>query len=242
MSQVNEGESDRYRILAEKTRFIPGEPTKWRFEIVGPSGPPKSYRVQHERELHLIVVRDDLTTFSHLHPERDDLGAWGVDLELPLPGSYTAFADVAPDDVPATTLRLKLIAEGVWTPSEVPAGMRSATIDDYLVELSGDVVASEGSTITFIITRGEEVVTTDPYLGAAGHLVAIKTRDLDYLHVHPIAGDEPGAIPFMIHAPSAGTYRLFLQFLHAGMVRTVDFTVHAMEPRDGEGNPEAHHG
>ena len=86
--QPDEGGNGSYAIAAETTTFAPGKPISWTFEILGPSGRPRSYRMQHEREL-------------------------------------------------------------------------------------------------------------------------------------------PGAIPFMIHAPSAGIYRLFLQFLHGDAVRTVEFTVEA---------------
>jgi hypothetical protein len=41
--------------------------------------------------------------------------------------------------------------------------------------------------------------------------------------VHP--GDEAGdSVPFMTEFPSAGRYRLYLQFKHAGRVHTAEFT------------------
>jgi hypothetical protein len=44
--------------------------------------------------------------------------------------------------------------------------------------------------------------------------------------VHPRDGATPGAsIRFRATFPSAGRYRLFLQFQHAGQVRTAAFTV-----------------
>jgi hypothetical protein len=54
-------------------------------------------------------------------------------------------------------------------------------------------------------------------------LVALREGDLAYLHVHP--GDEAGdSVPFMTEFPSAGRYRLYLQFKHAGRVHTAEFT------------------
>jgi hypothetical protein len=51
------------------------------------------------------------------------------------------------------------------------------------------------------------------------------------LHVHPQDRAEGGTggpeITFHAVFPSAGRYRLFLQFAHAGRVRTVAFTVEA---------------
>ena len=217
--------SQEFSLQAERTSFVPGEPVTWRFEVVGPRGRPTSYRVQHERELHLIVVRDDLSTFAHLHPERDSAGTWRVDLSLPKPGSYTAFADVAPDNEEPMTLQLELTAEGEPSEDETFTPSSVATVDGYRVELIGEVVAGGSSHIDFRVAKDGRGVQPDPYLGAAGHLVAIRAGDLEYLHVHPMEAPEAASIPFMMYASTPGLYRLFLQFLHDGAVRTADFTV-----------------
>ncbi|NKX51639.1 hypothetical protein HER39_13910, partial [Arthrobacter deserti] len=47
--------------------------------------------------------------------------------------------------------------------------------------------------LTVIVTRGgQPVKTLEPYLGAYGHLVALRAGDLAYLHVHP-EGAAPAA-------------------------------------------------
>ena len=216
---------DAYRVLADEVRFEAGVPVAWRFQVVGPEGVVTRYRVQHERELHLIVVRNDLTSFAHLHPERSPDGTWVIDLTLPAPGRYTAFFDVAPHDADPATLRLALEAPGAWRPVEPTGTTRRAAVDGYEIELRGDVAPGEGSGISFGVRKGSETVDPAPYLGAAGHLVAVRAGDLDYLHVHPLGPASTGEIPFMMHAPGPGTYRLFLQFLHGGRVRTADFTL-----------------
>ena len=60
----------------------------------------------------------------------------------------------------------------------------------------------------------------EPYLGAGGHLVALREGDLAFLHVHPM-GD---GVRFAATFPTPGSYRLFLQFKHEGRVQTVAFT------------------
>ncbi len=119
----------------------------------------------------------------------------------------------------------------------------TATTDDgYEVELSGaDAVAGEESELTFAVSRDGEPVEVEPYLGANGHLVALREGDLAYLHVHPIEaggdhGSEPehGAEPahagagepiaFATEFPSDGRYGLFLQFKADGEVHTAAFT------------------
>ncbi|MGE4428975.1 MAG: hypothetical protein AB7G37_21180, partial [Solirubrobacteraceae bacterium] len=64
-----------------------------------------------------------------------------------------------------------------------------------------------------------------PYLGARGHLVALRDGDLAYLHVHPDEHAGVGEIPFTAEFPSVGRYRLYLQFQTGGQVRTAPMTV-----------------
>ena len=61
--------------------------------------------------------------------------------------------------------------------------------------------------------------------------MVLRTGDLGYLHVHPLGEpDDPAVasgphVEFAATAPSAGTYRLFLDFAHGDVVRTAAFTV-----------------
>jgi hypothetical protein len=64
-------------------------------------------------------------------------------------------------------------------------------------------------------------VTLQDYLGAKGHLVALREGDLAFLHVHPDANSLRFAADFL----DPGSYRLFLQFKVAGHVRTARFTL-----------------
>jgi hypothetical protein len=86
--------------------------------------------------------------------------------------------------------------------------------------------------LTLSVSRdGRPVTDLQPYLAAYGHLVALRNGDLAYLHAHPDGqpGDgrtRPGpGIEFMVEVPSSGSYRLFLEFQHGGVVRTTEFTV-----------------
>jgi hypothetical protein len=63
-------------------------------------------------------------------------------------------------------------------------------------------------------------VEVQEYLGARGHLVALRQGDLAFLHVHP----DESSQRFMATFPTAGAYRLFLQFKVDGRVHTAAFT------------------
>jgi hypothetical protein len=118
----------------------------------------------------------------------------------------------------------------------------TAEVDGYTVTLDGDLVPGQESEVTLTIDKdGQPVTDLQPYLAAYGHLVALRDGDLAYLHVHP--GGEPGdgitepgpAITFYANVPSAGAYRLFLDFQHDGVVRTSEFTARAGEAPSSAG-------
>jgi oxalate decarboxylase/phosphoglucose isomerase-like protein (cupin superfamily) len=83
-------------------------------------------------------------------------------------------------------------------------------------------LAAAGDELRFEITRDGEPVRPEPYLGAGGHLVALREGDLAFLHVHPAEDD---AAVFEVTFPTAGRYRLFLQFKEGGRVHTAAFTL-----------------
>lgn len=223
-----------YTLTPTSTTLTPGTSESFSFRIIGPDGQPVTdYDVEHEKRMHLIVVRRDTAHFQHVHPELGPEGMWTVPLTLPQAGSYRAFADFAPTGAEPTTLGVDLAAPGRFQPTE-QAPSRASTVDGYRVRLDGDLVAGQSSKVTLTVSKGGEPVTDlQPYLGAYGHLVALRQGDLAYLHVHPegAPGDgntQPGpSVTFYAEVPSDGTYRLFLDFQHAGTVRTAEFTLPA---------------
>jgi hypothetical protein len=219
-----------YTLVVQKDQFDPGTPAEFRFKVLGPDGQAVTdYRLLHERDLHLIVVRRDLATFSHLHPTRETDGTWHVELTLPSPGPYRAFADLAPTDGPDVTLTVDLTAPGEWVEQQLPAPSGTARAGRYQVELTGELAAGVHSEIAFSVSRDGTGVELEPYLGDLGHLVALRASDLAYLHVHPLEDASSEAVRFGGEVPSSGAYRLFLQFQHEHRVHTAAFTVQASE-------------
>ncbi|GAA5109618.1 hypothetical protein [Pseudonocardia adelaidensis] len=216
--------------------LTPTDPTheagSFSFQITGPDGAPvTAFDVEHDKRMHLIVVRRDTAGFQHVHPEMAPDGTWSVPLSLPLGGSYRAFADFAPTGGAGTTLGVDLAVPGTFEPVE-HAPSRTAQVDGYTVELTGELVPGKASPVILTVSKdGQPVTDLQPYLAAYGHLVALREGDLAYLHVHPDGEPGDGVTPagpqiqFIAEVPTAGTYRLFLDFQHEGAVRTAEFTV-----------------
>lgn len=222
-----------YTLLPATTSLAAGKGVAYRFRIGGPEGRPlTTYEISHEKELHLIVVRRDTQAFQHVHPVRAADGTWSVPLDLSKAGAYRVFADFRPAGLDrGLTLGTDLFVGGPFTPTPLPVPVPSSKTDGYVVSLAGAPVAGKESELRFTVSRGGKSVTNlEPYLGAFGHLVSLRTGDLAYLHTHPAQeahGSDRGGpeVHFETTFPTAGTYRLFLDFKHGGAVHTASYTV-----------------
>jgi hypothetical protein len=239
---------DGYTLVLDAATHPVGTVAPLTFTITGPQGRPvTAFTPTHDRDLHLIVVRRDMTGYQHLHPKRDDEGRWTVPLALDDAGAYKVFADFAPDGrTDALTLAADLSAPGRYDPQPLPGAAATAAVDDYTVSVGGDLVPGQGSRLTLSLARdGRPVTDLQPYLGAYGHLVMLRAGDLAYLHVHP-EGTRGGGrttagpdISFDVDVPTAGVYRLYLDFQHDGVVRTAVLTATA---HTASRTPAAHDG
>jgi hypothetical protein len=226
---------DGYTLQLGERSLPAGPQISVDFRILGPDGRPvTAYQVAHDKELHLIVVRRDLTGFQHVHPSRAADGTWTVPLDLSEAGEYRVFADFTPVGHDGITLGADLAVAGSFAPIPPPAPSRTAQVDGYTVTLAGDLIAGQSSQLTLSVSRdGAPVTDLQPYLAAYGHLVALRDGDLAYLHVHPAGAPGDGVTPpgpgitFSATIPSAGDYGLFLDFQHDGVVRTAAFIAHA---------------
>jgi hypothetical protein len=230
-------------------RLVPNraEDESFQFQVIGPDGAVvHDFEVRHERELHLIVAARDLGSFAHLHPSRASDGTWTVGLPPLAPGSYRAVFDFVPAGGPELKLGVDLAVPGWFDPRPLPPPAATSTVDGYEVSLSGAPAAGSSSEVALTVTRnGQPVKDLEPYLGAFGHLVALRAGDLAYLHVHPIDGtDGPGGptVRFAVEVPSQGDYRLFFDFAHRGKVRTAAFTVHVPAAGSAGTEPSGSHG
>ncbi|MER7661740.1 hypothetical protein [Streptomyces sp. NPDC096193] len=230
--QISEG---GYTLDLKTAGVRAGEEGELRFAIRDRHGRQvTAFQREHDKELHLVLASRDLVTYQHLHPSRAADGTWSTPVTLPAAGSYRVFADFTPGVKGGKNLTLgaDLPVAGPFKAAEMPVPSRTVTVDGYTVTLDGTLPPGKPGRLTQNVARdGRSVTDLQPYLGAYGHLVALRSGDLAHLHVHP--NGEPGdgrtppgpGISFTTTAPSSGTYRLFLDFRHNGTVRTAAFTV-----------------
>jgi len=237
MTEATPAEQDRVNGLASVAggyTFAPAETTlplgqtrAFRFRIVDGNGTAaRQMDLDGGVRLHLIVVRRDFAGYQHVHPALQADGTWSVPLRLRAPGVYRAFADFEIDGK-KIVLGHDLFVPGSFAPTPLPAPATRVSAQGHTVELaSEDLHANRPTELHFRVSRnGSPVRSFDPYVRRRGHLIALRDGDLAYSHVHPEPAAARGEIVFHSELPSAGRYRLFLQFKVDGIVHTAPFTV-----------------
>lgn len=220
-----------------------GEEGELSFRIEDAAGAPVlAFTPAHERALHIMIVRSDGTNFRHVHPTLEESsGTWSLPWEWTAAGSYRVFVDVTPTGAQARPMTLTRTVEVAGTVDPVAsAPSRISEVAGFTLTLDGDLAATGSSELTVTVARaGVPVTALEPYLGAYGHLVALREGDLAFLHVHadgdaPAAGETSGPqISFTAHAPSDGRYLLYLDFQVAGEVHTAEFVLDAVAAQPG---------
>ncbi|MFA5936131.1 MAG: FG-GAP-like repeat-containing protein [Patescibacteria group bacterium] len=228
------------RVTFEGTPYLPigtARDVEIRFHIFAKDGhafTAEDLKVAHDKRLHLLVVRDDLTGFQHLHPEEKD-GLWTVRAQVPNDGRYYAYVDIAPLGEPRVILREPLVigedpAKGASYPTPDPA--RASIDNPFRLELlTTDIVAGKEYPLRFRLTKdGKPFADIRRWLDAFGHLIILKQDNLNvFRHTHPSEGPLNGELEFMASFASPGRYTMFVQMDVAGTVRTFSITIDVPE-------------
>lgn len=205
---------------------------------------PSDLNTIHDKLMHLIVLRDDVTQFQHLHPEYQN-GRWTVKATIPQQGGYNVYVEVSPKEESQTILRVPVTIGGKTAQSQFPAVTSNLTANQDGIQVKlvtpNPLKTQEHSTLKFTLTRnGQPLTQIEPYLGAFGHVVVTRHGDpADYLHAHPITETKPtnGEVEFESEFPAKGTYTIYAQFQVSGKVLTFPITLAVNE----EGQASAEH-
>lgn len=235
---VTSGEPKFVMNVVGRPQYIePKKPFSLHLQIIDTQkeAPVSQFQLVHEKLLHLIVLRSDLTDYQHLHPIlRGD--QFIKTLTLPEEGEYMLFAEYQPKGQLAQESEVKLTTKnGKFIPAKLTVSPLSQQFGQYRVDMRPEgIAAGRDANITFVISDArtrQQITDLEPYLGAFGHLVVVSEDGKTYLHVHPSlnvfdsrqrGGPE---IVFQTQFAKAGKYKIFLQFQHRGKVQLAEFVI-----------------
>jgi len=226
---------DGYRLTSKDTTLTAGRQAAYRFTVTGPDGKPvTAFAVDQTKRMHFYAVRSDLTGFQHIHPTMAADGTWTADLDRLAPGSWRMFTSFTPDSGAgkgnAFVLSRTTTVPGTATKTPLPAAAKTADVDGYTVTVKGEPMAGMEHPLTVTVTKdGKPVTDLQPYLDTYAHLTAFHEGDTAFAHLHPttkVNGDHGGPeLSFNAELPTAGNWRLFLQFQTGGKLHTAALTL-----------------
>ena len=205
--------------FSSEPKAIPiGKPATWTLKITdAKSGQPvNDFEIEMTKKMHLIVVKNDLSWFNHIHPTLKGNGTFVVTTTLPTPGTYKLYADYTLKGIgqevpqhevatggqqptPSSVTLLPDKMQGPWLtkkftahPEGEPEAKGGATYQVAMMPMPMPLVAGQDTMLHFQIrdAKGRPVKDLQPYLGAMGHCVILSNDTKSYLHSHPMA---PGA-------------------------------------------------
>jgi len=232
----------------------PGRPFTLAFTVQQPSGAPLvHYRTGPgpHTGVHLIIVRNDLSSIIHLHPPVSPDGRVSERVVLPAPGPYRVLVDVYPAHNGPGYVNFQLFhtmrATGVYRPAPLPPFRPRVTVDGYRFTLRHvprlRVAQAALMDVTVTDPSGRPARFT-PWFGALAHAIFFHKGDLAYFHTHVCApnlagctsivagaqvsgsSSKPGVLHVGVLVPEAGTWRLFLQCKVDGHILTAPYTLH----------------
>lgn len=188
-----------------------------------------TYQPTEGEPLHVILVRDDFRTFSHVHPAQQADGHFRVSVALDGGHRYYAFVASQPQGMPPQAFRFQLQTQAPppHLLTTLPAPRAWSQAGPYNVKLSTVRFAGGENAIVDarIWTSHGAAVRAHPYSGAAAHSVFINPETLQYVHVDATANGPD----LRLHLPPLrrGAYRMWLQFSDGRAVYVAPFMLAA---------------
>ena len=219
-------------ISTEPAEILPAQPVQLNLMIHDASGSMvKEFETVHEMKVHLIIVRDGLDQFAHIHPEIDPAGNISATFNFPTAGKYRLYADHKPVGKSQAVAIAEVDVTGTPPPKGalVPNTPGRVKADGLGAEIAVEnAKAGEMTRISFTLLDAGDKPVTDlrPYLGAMGHLVVLSADGKQFVHSHPAEGKSSGGtVAFEAHFPQPGIYKGWGQFQRLDAVHNVPFVV-----------------
>jgi len=209
-------DSTKLAFSSEPSALPVGKAATWTLKIsdAKTGAPVSDFAVVHDKLMHLIVVRKDLSWFNHIHPSYKGNGAFVVTTALPTASEYKLYADYTPkaggNEVaqhefatggnPSAPVAVSLVPDkmqGMWMTKKVtahpegePNAKGGATYEVALMPMPMPLLAGQDSMLHFQVrdAKGKPIKDLQPYLGAMGHCVILSSDTKSYLHSHPMEG------------------------------------------------------
>lgn len=122
----------------------------------------------HEKEMHFVLVSNDMEKYYHLHPQKKHEGLFIINQQLE-PGTYQAFVDVTPKNHVYSVHPIELqIGDKITSTTSLNSDKNWVKVNKGVHVTLNSISAKEDEHVP--LTFNTEL-TPQPYLGALGHVI-----------------------------------------------------------------------
>lgn len=221
-------------FVAGETIKPAGQPSELRLTLKSSDGTViKDFEALHDERVHLVIVRNGLDTFAHLHPQIHSDGNLVVQYAFPVGGNYRLYADFQQKGESHSTASTIVDVPGESSLAQelqvnAPGRVNG---EDWIADITLDT-GSDGreSIIRFALmdAQGQPVQNLMPYMSARGHLQIVSDDGNDYVHSHPMDHEPKSAshvVSFHAAFRKRGIYKGWGQFRLGEAIRVVPFVI-----------------
>lgn len=244
----------RAELKSEPATIVPNQPVKLTVTIKDEAGAIfKDLQIVHEKPLHFLIVSDDLADFYHIHPEPQADGTLSTDFTFTKGGKYFAYADYTPKGATQIVDRMPIEIDGPQrTPEPLKADEKLEKMQEnlrVLMKPDGELESNKEMMLNFTVydsATNKPVTDLENYLGEKAHFVIISEDLRDFVHAHPMSGDnvksdghqhdeklsanaEKPTVSAHVTFPNAGLYKVFVELKRAGKISAIPFTVNVKQ-------------
>ena len=214
-------------------------------------GKPMQLEVEHEKLIHVILINDDFTIFSHIHPEDSKLttndiesnGLFAINYTFAKSGKYLVGINFAASSKDYSKTFYIDVA-GIKKENINKDLSTRKIFGNYSVNLSySKITAGKPAALRYYFEKDNKPLKAmEPYLGAAMHVIAVKDDLTNFMHTHAMTGmdgmrDMPMNMDMKVpltfgpnlevdaEFPEKGVYHIFGEFKHNNKVVLTHFMI-----------------
>lgn len=178
--------------------------------------------VVHDKIMHVVLVRNDLKYFDHIHPAKNENDTFSVDYSFYAPDNYRIWVDFTLDGMQ------HIVDFDINVPGST-INAQENNLDDIKIFMTpiDKIKTGEKVNLEFVVTdkNSNQLPIKEKFLAANAHMVIIDEALDEFGHTHDEDMNEDNKLSFEYSFIKSGLHKLWVQFSVNNTVQTREFGV-----------------
>ena len=213
-----------YKVGFIRPDVQPGKEGLLRFTIndIQFKNPISNIEIVHDKIMHVVLVRNDLKHFDHIHPKAIEPGVFAVPYTFSSSGIYRIWIDFTIDG-------MQHIVDFDINVLENTESQEKETLEGLNVKFMSPIkiITNQETELIFEIfdKNNKPLPIIEKFLAADAHLISIDEYLEEFNHNHDEKFDEDSKISFTHTFTKSGKHKIWVQFSAEGKAKTASFEV-----------------